>query len=147
MQTVRVLVAKRPGMLSRAGPMAMTGGSGSGAGFGAQPGPQSSLSQQYFIAKLFARREEDSGGHVLCDTSSRGLCGLVCSSREIRPTSNPFHTPVLPQNTNFHYEIHQNMTFTTHFPSFFDIQTPNNTTVFLGTKTISRSSGLFCSTL
>jgi hypothetical protein len=33
------------------------------------------------IIKLFARGEGDSGGHVLRETTSRGLCGLVCPSR------------------------------------------------------------------
>ena len=37
------------------------------------------------ITKLFAWGEGDSGGHVLSDertdTTSRGLCGLVCPSR------------------------------------------------------------------
>jgi hypothetical protein len=33
------------------------------------------------IIKLFARGEGDSGGHVLRETKSRGLCGLVCPSR------------------------------------------------------------------
>ena len=33
------------------------------------------------ITKLFARGEGDSGGHVLRETTSRGLCGLVCPSR------------------------------------------------------------------
>ena len=33
------------------------------------------------IMKLFARGERDSGGHVLRETTSRGLCGLVCPSR------------------------------------------------------------------
>jgi len=33
------------------------------------------------ITKLFACVEGDSGGHVLRDTTSRGLCGLVCPSR------------------------------------------------------------------
>ena len=33
------------------------------------------------ITKLFARGEGDSGGHVLRDTTSRGLSGLVCPSR------------------------------------------------------------------
>jgi hypothetical protein len=32
------------------------------------------------ITKLFASGEE-SGGHVLRETTSRGLCGLVCPSR------------------------------------------------------------------
>jgi len=31
--------------------------------------------------KLFAWGEGDSGGHVLRETMSRGLCGLVCPSR------------------------------------------------------------------
>ena len=31
--------------------------------------------------KLFAWGEEDGGGHVLRETTSRGLCGLVCPSR------------------------------------------------------------------
>ena len=31
--------------------------------------------------KLFAWGEGDSGGHVLQDTTSRGMCGLVCPSR------------------------------------------------------------------
>ena len=30
------------------------------------------------ITKLFAWGEGDSGGHVLRETTSRGLCGLVC---------------------------------------------------------------------
>ena len=30
------------------------------------------------ITKLFAWGEGDSGGHVLQETTSRGLCGLVC---------------------------------------------------------------------
>ena len=30
--------------------------------------------------KLFAWGEGDSGGHVLRETTSRGLCGLVCPS-------------------------------------------------------------------
>ena len=33
------------------------------------------------IIKLFARGEGNSGGHVLRETTSRGLCGLVCPSR------------------------------------------------------------------
>jgi hypothetical protein len=33
------------------------------------------------IIKLFAWGEGDSGGHVLRETTSRGLCGLVCLSR------------------------------------------------------------------
>ena len=33
------------------------------------------------IIKLFARGEGDSGGHVLREKTSRGLCGLVCPSR------------------------------------------------------------------
>jgi len=33
------------------------------------------------IIKLFAWGEGDSGGHVLRETTSRGLCGLVCPSR------------------------------------------------------------------
>jgi hypothetical protein len=33
------------------------------------------------IIKLFAWGEGDSGGHVLRETMSRGLCGLVCPSR------------------------------------------------------------------
>jgi hypothetical protein len=33
------------------------------------------------IIKLFARGEGDSGGYVLRETTSRGLCGLVCPSR------------------------------------------------------------------
>jgi hypothetical protein len=32
------------------------------------------------ITKLFAWGEGDSGGHVLRETTSRGLCGLVCPS-------------------------------------------------------------------
>ena len=32
------------------------------------------------IAKLFAWGGGDSGGHVLRETTSRGLCGLVCPS-------------------------------------------------------------------
>jgi hypothetical protein len=31
--------------------------------------------------KAVRKGEEDSGGHVLSDTTSRGLCGLVCPSR------------------------------------------------------------------
>jgi hypothetical protein len=33
------------------------------------------------IIKLFATGEGDSGGHVLRETTSLGLCGLVCPSR------------------------------------------------------------------
>ena len=33
------------------------------------------------IIKLFACGEGDSGGHVLRETTSRGLCELVCPSR------------------------------------------------------------------
>jgi hypothetical protein len=33
------------------------------------------------ITKLFAWGQEDSGGHVLRETTSRGLSGLVCQSR------------------------------------------------------------------
>jgi hypothetical protein len=33
------------------------------------------------ITKLFAWGEGDSGGPVLRETTSRGLCGLVCPSR------------------------------------------------------------------
>ena len=33
------------------------------------------------ITKLFAWGEGDSGGHVLRETTSRGLSGLVCPSR------------------------------------------------------------------
>ena len=33
------------------------------------------------IIKLFAWGEGDSGGHLLRETTSRGLCGLVCPSR------------------------------------------------------------------
>jgi hypothetical protein len=33
------------------------------------------------ITTLFAWGEGDSGGHVLCETMSRGLCRLVCPSR------------------------------------------------------------------
>ena len=33
------------------------------------------------IIKLFAWGEGNSGGHVLQETTSRGLCGLVCPSR------------------------------------------------------------------
>jgi hypothetical protein len=33
------------------------------------------------IIKLFAWGEGASGGHVLRETTSRGLCGLVCPSR------------------------------------------------------------------
>jgi hypothetical protein len=35
------------------------------------------------IITLLARGEGDSGGHVLCHTTSRGLCGLVCSARKL----------------------------------------------------------------
>jgi hypothetical protein len=35
------------------------------------------------ITKLFAWGEGDSGGHVLRETTSRGLCGLVCPSHTI----------------------------------------------------------------
>jgi hypothetical protein len=31
--------------------------------------------------KMFAWGEGDRGGHVLRETTSRGLCGLVCPSR------------------------------------------------------------------
>ena len=33
------------------------------------------------MQKLFAWGGEESGGHVLRETTSRGLCGLVCPSR------------------------------------------------------------------
>ena len=33
------------------------------------------------ITKLFAWGKGDSGGHVLRETTSRGLCGLDCPSR------------------------------------------------------------------
>jgi hypothetical protein len=33
------------------------------------------------IIKLFAWGEGDSGGHVLRETTSRGLCGLFCPLR------------------------------------------------------------------
>jgi hypothetical protein len=33
------------------------------------------------IIKLFAWGEGDSGGHVLRETTSQGLCGLACPSR------------------------------------------------------------------
>jgi hypothetical protein len=33
------------------------------------------------IIKLFAWGQGDSGGQVLRETKSRGLCGLVCPSR------------------------------------------------------------------
>jgi hypothetical protein len=33
------------------------------------------------ITKLFAWGEGDSGGHVLRETTSRGLCGIVYPSR------------------------------------------------------------------
>ena len=33
------------------------------------------------ITKLFAWGEGDRGGHVLRETTSQGLCGLVCPSR------------------------------------------------------------------
>jgi hypothetical protein len=33
------------------------------------------------ITKLFAWGERDSGGQELRETTSRGLCGLVCPSR------------------------------------------------------------------
>jgi hypothetical protein len=33
------------------------------------------------MKKLFAWGEGDSGRHVLRETTSRGLCGLVCPSR------------------------------------------------------------------
>jgi hypothetical protein len=33
------------------------------------------------ITKLFTWGEGGSGGHVLRETTSRGLCGLVCPSR------------------------------------------------------------------
>ena len=35
------------------------------------------------ITKLFAWGEGDSGGQVLRETTSRGLCGLVCPSRRL----------------------------------------------------------------
>ena len=33
------------------------------------------------VTKMFAWGEGGSGGHVLQETTSRGLCGLVCPSR------------------------------------------------------------------
>ena len=35
------------------------------------------------LIKLFVWGEGDSGGHVLRETTSRDLCGLVCPSRTI----------------------------------------------------------------
>jgi hypothetical protein len=39
------------------------------------------LSLQYLVQKLFAWEGGDMGGHVLRETTSRGLCGLGCPSR------------------------------------------------------------------
>ena len=39
------------------------------------------LLQYQSITKLFAWGEGDSGGHLLRETTSRGLSGLVCPSR------------------------------------------------------------------
>ncbi len=41
------------------------------------------------IIKLFAWGKGDSGGHVLQETTSRGLCGLVCPSRTSERGSTP----------------------------------------------------------
>jgi hypothetical protein len=43
-------------------------------------GPVSVFITAVPITKLFASGEVDSGGHVLRETTSRGLCGLVCPS-------------------------------------------------------------------
>jgi hypothetical protein len=45
------------------------------------------------IIKLFAWGEGDSGGHVLRETTSRGLCGLVCPSRTQGGWCKPNHQP------------------------------------------------------
>ena len=47
------------------------------------------------IIKLFAWGEGDSGGHVLRETKSRGLCGLVCPgpSRFIYMPTSTFNHP------------------------------------------------------
>jgi hypothetical protein len=47
------------------------------------------------IINLFAWFEGDSGGHVLRETSSRGLCGLVCPSRTNERGVGPVRNPVL----------------------------------------------------
>jgi hypothetical protein len=36
---------------------------------------------QYLLQSCSRGGEKDSGGHVLRETTSRGLCGLVCPSR------------------------------------------------------------------
>jgi hypothetical protein len=46
-----------------------------------EPGPVCVFITAVPIIKLFAWGEGDSGGHVLRETTSRGLCGLVCPSR------------------------------------------------------------------
>jgi hypothetical protein len=59
---------------------------------------------QYLLHSC-ARREGHSGGHVLRETTSRGLSGLVCPSRTsergdsgghvLRETMGPVRNPVL----------------------------------------------------
>jgi hypothetical protein len=47
------------------------------------------------IIKLFAWGEGDSGGHVLRETTSRGLCGLVLHHALVNAGVGPVRTPVL----------------------------------------------------
>jgi hypothetical protein len=46
------------------------------------------------ITKLFAWGEGDGGGHVLRETTSRGLSGLICQSRVCVITAVPITVTV-----------------------------------------------------
>ena len=48
------------------------------------------------ITKLFAWEEGDRGGHVLRETTSRGLCGLVCPSHSGTPCRSLLQEAVAP---------------------------------------------------
>jgi hypothetical protein len=57
------------------------------------------------IIKLFAWGEGDSGGHVLREMTSRGLCGLVCPSRTSERTVWPDTRPTRQPRSNYAYSI------------------------------------------
>jgi hypothetical protein len=52
------------------------------------------------VIKLFAWGEGDSGGHVLRETTSRGLCGLGCPSRTSERGGNYIQFCVFPFGAN-----------------------------------------------
>jgi hypothetical protein len=56
------------------------------------------------ITKLFAWGGEDSGGHVLRETTSRGLCGLVCSGTREEPGTLTQGAPVFPGSSRLGIE-------------------------------------------